>query len=272
MAGQVIAWDQIFCDSIMNSVHHNTIKALLALPHSKDDKDLLLLSGAILLYRILMHVKVVLSDSTLAIELVHQKLSKVALASFAKKCQDIQKLHKHISSHLKSINNVLPPLMMTSMFKAYQQINAGPNWSSYVTTLQNDKMTCMHRTHSELIQMAGEMYTNLKEHKLTSASANTAQADATKATTPKKSGVPKLDLMSDAASKAMLMKMITDSINEHVTKTIAKNTVCKNDGKEVDGAKAMTKTNKKPCTPAPAWKFKKKVDSIEKKVSSATNK
>jgi hypothetical protein len=38
-----------------------------------------------LLYRILMHVKVVLSDSTLAVEHVHQKLSKTALAAFAKK-------------------------------------------------------------------------------------------------------------------------------------------------------------------------------------------
>jgi hypothetical protein len=76
MAGQVIAWDQIFCDSIMNSVHLDMINALSALPHSKDDKDLLLLSGAVLLYRILMHVKVVLLDSTLAVERVHQKLSK----------------------------------------------------------------------------------------------------------------------------------------------------------------------------------------------------
>jgi hypothetical protein len=48
-----------------------------------------------------------------------------------------------------------------------------------------------------------------------------AQADATKAANPKKSGAPKLDLTSDANGKAMLMKMITDSINEHMTKTIA---------------------------------------------------
>jgi hypothetical protein len=66
MAGQVITRDQIFCNSIMNSVNHDMINALSALPHSKDDKDLLLLSGTILLYCILMHVKVVLSDSTLA--------------------------------------------------------------------------------------------------------------------------------------------------------------------------------------------------------------
>jgi hypothetical protein len=262
MAGQVIAWDQIFCNSIMNSVHHDMINMLSALPHSKDDKDLLLLSGAVLLYCILMHVKVVLSDLTLAVECFHQKLSKVALAAFAKKCQDIQKLHEHISSHLKSINNEPPPLMTTSMLKAYRQINAGPNWSSYVTTLQNDKMTSTHRTHLELIQMAGEMCSNLKEHELTSASANATQADATKAATPQKSGVPKLDLTSDADGKAMLMKMNTDSINEHVTKTIAKNTVYKNDGKEADGAKATTNTDKKPCTPAPTWNFKKKEDTI----------
>jgi hypothetical protein len=157
MAGQVIERDQIFCDSIMNSVHHDMINALSALPHSEDDKDLLLLSSAVLLYRILMHVKVVLSNSTLAVKCVHQKLSEVALAAFTKKCQDVQKLHEHISSHLKLINNVPPPLMTTSMLMVHQQINAGPNWSSYVTTLQNEKMTGMHRTHSELIQMAGKM-------------------------------------------------------------------------------------------------------------------
>jgi hypothetical protein len=219
MAGQIIMRDQIFCDSIMNSVHHDTINALSALPHSEDDKDLLLLLGAMLLYRILMHVKVVLLDSTPAVERVDQKLSENALAAFAKKCQDIQKLHEHISSHLKSINNVPPPLMMTSMLKAYRQINAGPNWSLYVTTLQNNKMTGMHCTHVELIQMAGEMYANLKEHKLTSASANTVQADATKAAAPKKSGTPKLDLTSDLGDgKAMLMKIIANSINEHVPK------------------------------------------------------
>jgi hypothetical protein len=258
MAGQVIAWDQIFCNSIMNSVHHDTINALSALPHSKDDKDLLLLSGAMLLYPILMHVKVVLSNSNMAVERFHQKLSEVSFwPHLPKKCQDIQKLHEHISSHLKSINNVLPPLMMASMLKAYRQINARPNCSSYVTTLQNNKMTGTNRTHSELIQMAGEMYANLKEHKLTSTSANTAQADATKAATPKKSGAPKLDLKSDANSKAMLMK------------TITKNTVYKNDGKETDGAEAMTKTDKKPHIPAPACKFEKKEDTIEKKVGSA---
>jgi hypothetical protein len=271
MAGQVITPDQIFCDSIMNSVHHDTINAS-ALPYSKDAKDLLLLSSAILLYCILMHVKVVLLDATLAVKRVHQKLSEVALAAFAKKCQEVQKLHEHISSHLKSINNVPPPLMMTSMLKAYRQINTKPNWSSYITTLQNDKMPGMHRTHSELIRMAGKMYANLKEHELTSASANTAQVDATKAATPKKSGVPKLDLTSDADGKAMLMKMITDSVNEHVTKMIAKNTVYKNDGKEADRAKAMTKTDKKPHTPTPAWKFEKKEDTMEKKVGSAMNK
>jgi hypothetical protein len=211
-----------------------------------------------------MHVKVVLSDSTLAIEHDHQKLSEVTLAAFAKKCQDVQKLHEHISSHLKSINNVPPPLMTASMLKAYWQINAGPNWSSYVTTLQKDKMTGMHCTHSELIQMASKMYANLKEHELASTSANTVQADATKVGTPKKSGTPKLNLMSDADGKAMLMKMITDNINEHVTKTIAKNTVYKNDRKEADGAEATIKTDKKPCTPAPAWKFKKKEDTIKK--------
>jgi hypothetical protein len=55
MAGQVITLDQIFCDCIMNSVHNNTINVLSALPHSKDDKDLLLLlSGTVLQYRILM--------------------------------------------------------------------------------------------------------------------------------------------------------------------------------------------------------------------------
>jgi hypothetical protein len=137
MAGQVIARDQIFCNSIMNSVHHDTINVLSTLPHSKDDNDLLLLSSAV-------HVKVVLLDLTLAVERVHQKLSKVTLAAFTKKCQDIQKLHEHISSHLKLINNVPLPLMTTSMLKAYRQINAGPNWSSYNTTLQNDKMTDMH--------------------------------------------------------------------------------------------------------------------------------
>jgi hypothetical protein len=134
LVAQMIAWDQIFCDSIMNSVHHDTINALSALPQDKDKKDLLLLSGAMLLHRILMHVKVVLSDSMLAVKRIHQKLSKTALAGFAKKCQDVQKLHEQITSHLKSIN-VPPPLMMTSMLKAYQQINAGPNWSSYVMTL-----------------------------------------------------------------------------------------------------------------------------------------
>jgi hypothetical protein len=194
------------------------------------------------------------------------------LAAFTKKCQDVQKLHEHISSHLKLINNMPLPLMMTSMLKAYQQINAGPNWSSYVTTLQNDKTTGMHRTHSELIQMAGKMYANLKEHELTSASTNKAQADATKVATPKKSGVPKLDLTSDADGKAMLMKMITDSINKHVTKMITKNTIYKNNEKEADGAKATTKTDKKPHTPAPTWKFKKKEDTIKKKVGSAMSK
>jgi hypothetical protein len=78
MAGQVIARDQIFCDSIMNSVHHDMINVLSALPHSKDNKDLLLLSGTVLLYRILMHVKVVLSDSTLAIERVTRNSAKSA--------------------------------------------------------------------------------------------------------------------------------------------------------------------------------------------------
>jgi hypothetical protein len=131
-------------------------------------------------------------------------------------------------------------------------------------------MTGMHHTHVELILMAGEMYANLKEHELTSASTNMAQVDATKAATPKKSGAPKLNLVtSDANGKAMLMKMITDSINEHVT---TKNTMYKNDGKEADGAEATTKTDKKPCTPAPVWKFEKKEDTIKKKVGSATNK
>jgi hypothetical protein len=50
------------------------------------------------------------------------------------------------------INNVPPLLMTTLMRKAYWQMNTGPNWSSYVTTLQNDKMTGTHRTHSELIK------------------------------------------------------------------------------------------------------------------------
>jgi hypothetical protein len=67
----------------------------------------------------------------------------------------------------------------------------------------------------------------------------------------------------------MLVKMIT-SINKHVTKTIAKNTVYKNNGK--DGAEAAAKTDKKPCTPAPTWKFEKKEDTIKIKVGSATNK
>jgi hypothetical protein len=133
-------------------------------------------------------------------------------------------------------------------------------------------MTGTHLMHSELIQRAGEMYANLKEHELTSASTNKVQALMTKMVTPKKSGAPKLDLTSDADGKVMLMKMITDSINEHVTKTITKNTVYKNNGKEVDGAKATTKTDKKPCTPAPAWKFEKKEDTIKKNVTSATNK
>jgi hypothetical protein len=158
------------------------------------------------------------------------------------------------------------------MLKAYRQISARPNWSLYIMTLQNDKMTGTHLTHSELIQQAGEMYANLNEHDLTSASANQAQALTTKTATQKKSGAPKLDLMSDADGKAMLMKMITDSVNEHVTRTIAKNTKYKNDRKEADGAEATTKTDKKPCTPAPTWKFKKKEDTIKKKVSSATNK
>jgi hypothetical protein len=119
VAAQMIARDQIFCDSIMNLVHHDTINALSALPQDKDEKDLLLLSGAmVLLYHILMHIKVVLSDSMLAVEHVNQKLSKTALAGFAKKCQDVQKLHKHITSHLKSINNVPPLLMTTSMLRS----------------------------------------------------------------------------------------------------------------------------------------------------------
>jgi hypothetical protein len=59
LAAQMIARDQIFCDSIMNSVHHDTINTLSALPQGdEDEKDLLLLSGAVLLYHILMHVKV----------------------------------------------------------------------------------------------------------------------------------------------------------------------------------------------------------------------
>jgi hypothetical protein len=121
--------------------------------------------------------------------------------------------------------------------------------------------------------MAGEMYANLKEHKLTSASANTVQADATKAATPKKSGIPKLNLALDLGKgKAMLMKMITDSINEHMTKTVAKNTIYKNNREYTGGAEAATKMDKKPCTPAPAWKFEKKEDTIEKKVGSAMNK
>jgi hypothetical protein len=165
-----------------------------------------------------------------------------------------------------------PPLMMTSMLKAYRQINAGPNWSPYVTTLQNKKMTGTHHMHVQLIQWVGQMYANHKVHKLTSVSANEAQAVATKVTTPKKSGAPRLDLTSDGDGKAMLMKMITDSINEHVTKTIAKNTVYKNHGKDADGAKAAAKTDKNPRTPAPVWKFEKKEDTIEKKVGSATNK
>jgi hypothetical protein len=106
------------------------INALSALQHNKDNKDVLLLLGAVLLYRILMHVKVVLSDSTLVVKCVHQKLSETALAAFAKKCQDVQKLHEHIASHLKSINNVPRPLITTSMLKAYWQISTRPNWSS----------------------------------------------------------------------------------------------------------------------------------------------
>jgi hypothetical protein len=193
LAAQMIARDQIFCDSIMNSVHHDTINALSALPQEEDKKDLLLLSGAVLLYRILMHVKVVvLLDSMLAVKYVHQKLSKTALARFAKKCQDVQKLHEHITSHLKSINNMALPLMTTSMLKAYRQINAGPHWSSYVTTLQNEKMTGTHHTHAQLIQRwVSIMYANLKEHELTSVSTNKAQASATKAKTLKKVQSPK---------------------------------------------------------------------------------
>jgi hypothetical protein len=220
-----------------------------------------------------MHVKVVLSDSMLTVKCVHQKLSKTALAGFAKKCQDAQKLHEHITSHLKSISNVPLPLMMTYMLKAYRQINARPNWSSYVMTLQNKKMTGTHHMHMQLIQWwVSKMYANLKEHELTLVSANEAQAAATKATTPKKSGAPRLDLMSDGKGKAILMKMITDSINKHVTKTIAKNTMYKNGRKDVDGAEAAAKMDKKPHTPAPAWQFQKKEDTIEKKASSATNK
>jgi hypothetical protein len=271
LAAQMIAWDQIFCNSIMNSAHHDTINTLSALPQDKDEKDLLLLSRAMLLYHILMHIKVVLLDSMLAVECVHQK-RETALARFAKKCQDIQKLHEHITSHLKSINNVPPPLMTTSKLKAYQQIHTGPNWSLYVTTLQNKKMTGTHHMHVQLIQWVGKMYANLKEHELTLVSANEAQAAATKATTLKKSGAPRLDLTLDGDGKTMLMKMITDSINEHVTKTIAENTVYKNDRKDMDRAEAAAKTDKKPCTPAPMWKFEKKQDTIEKKVSSATNK
>jgi hypothetical protein len=84
----------------------------------------------------------------------------------------VQKLHKHITSHLKSINNMPPPLMTTSMLKAYQQINAGPNWSSYVMTLQNKKMTSTHHMLAQLIRWVNKLYTNLKEHELTSVSAN----------------------------------------------------------------------------------------------------
>jgi hypothetical protein len=171
------------------------------------------------------------------------------------------------------INNVPPPLMTTSMLKkAYRQINARPNWSSYIMTLQNKKMTGTHHTHAKLIQRVSEMYANLNEHELTSVSANKAQAAATKVTTLKKSGAPRLDLMSDGDGKAMLMKMITDSVNKHVTKTIAKNTVYKNDGKDTDGAEAAPKMYKKPRTPAPAWKCEKKEDTIKKKVGFATNK
>jgi hypothetical protein len=95
--------------------------------------------------------------------------------------------------------------------------------------------------------------------------------DATKLATPKKSGTPKLDLALDLGKgKAMLMKMIANSVNEHMTKTVTKNTIYKNNGEDAGGAKAATKTDKKPCTPAPAWKFEKKEDTIEKKVSSAT--
>jgi hypothetical protein len=74
LAAQMIARDQIFCNSIMISVHHDMIN------------DLLLLSRAVLLYRILMHIKVVLLDSMLAVKCIHQKLSETALllAGFAK--------------------------------------------------------------------------------------------------------------------------------------------------------------------------------------------
>jgi hypothetical protein len=108
-----------------------------------------------------------------------------------------------------------------------------------------------------------EMVNNLKEHELTSASTNTAQADATNAATPKKSGVPKLDLASDIGEgKAMLMKMIANSVNKHVTKTVAKNAIYKNNGEDAGGAEAAAKTDKKPHTPAPTWKFKKTEDII----------
>jgi hypothetical protein len=59
LAAQMIARDQIFCNSIINSVHHDTINALSVLPQDEDKKDLRMLSGAVLLYHILMHVKVV---------------------------------------------------------------------------------------------------------------------------------------------------------------------------------------------------------------------
>jgi hypothetical protein len=89
--------------------------------------------------------------------------------------------------------------------------------------------------------------TNLKEHELTLVGANKAQAAANKTVTPKKSSM--LNLTSDLGdSKAMLMKMITDSFNKHVTKTITKNTVYNNNRKDAGEAKATTKTDKKPHT------------------------
>jgi hypothetical protein len=104
---------------------------------------------------------------------------------------------------------------------------------------ENDRRS----SHTRAAHRAGRQ--NVRQSQGTRAhlsSANKAQAVATKVTTLKKSGAPRLDLTSDGDGKAMLMKMITDSVNEHVTKTIVKNTVYKNDGKDVDGTNAATKT------------------------------
>jgi hypothetical protein len=88
-------------------------------------------------------------------ECTRSKLSENALAAFAKKCQDVQKLHEHITSHLQSINNVPPPAIddnLNAQGLSADQRRAQLVIGSYVTTLQNEKMIGTHHTHLQLIQ------------------------------------------------------------------------------------------------------------------------